>query len=140
MGTEHRASYTAMGEPVAAAARLEQLARGWGARVLVSESVVEHCEGKFVFRELDLVRLPRRAVAVHVFELLAREGELDEAQLKHVDTFTLGLKAFRERRFKQARELFAALPDDVATRRWIERAQRYDANPPGESWDGTCVD
>src|SRR5205823_3204052 len=69
MGTEHRMAYTVMGEPVASAKRIEGLARGWGARVLVTHSVMEHAGPAFTFRELDLVRLVRRTEPVRVFEL-----------------------------------------------------------------------
>jgi adenylate cyclase len=140
MGTEHRAAYTVMGEPVAAAARLEALARGWGVRVLVTEAVVEHCDELFVFRELDRVRFPRRVGAVRVFELVGRQDEVPQAARAELAKFTLALKVFHERRFKEARGLFAALKEDAATRRYALRATKLDDHPPSEAWDGTCDD
>jgi adenylate cyclase len=140
MGTEHRAAYTVMGEPVAAAGRLESLARGWGVRVLVTVAVVEHCGKRFVFRELDKVRLPRRVAAEPVYELVGRNDAVGAGKLEELDRFGQALRAFQERRFKEARGLFAALPQDVATQRYALRAVKLDDQPPSEAWDGTCND
>ncbi len=139
MGTEHRASYTVMGEPVAGAARLEGLARGWGVRVLVTESVVEHCNRLFVFRELDTVRLARRDAPQRIFELVGRTGDLDAAEQDALSKFSVALGAFHAGRFKEARGLFAALKSPQA-QRYAKRAAAYEAMPPPQSWDGVVDD
>jgi adenylate cyclase len=137
MGTEHHATYSVMGEPVACAARLESLARKWDVRVLVTDAVVEHAGDKFVFREIDTVRLPRREKPVRLFELISRAGELDSSRLERLQKYAVALGAYQARRFKEARHLFLALNEDAAVRRYLARAARYEEKPPAESWDGT---
>jgi adenylate cyclase len=139
MGTEHRAAYTVMGEVVAAAARLEPLARAWDARILVTEAVVESAGDDFVFRELDRVRFARREEPVTVFELLGRKGELGPLELERLQKFALGLGAFWARRFAEAQALFATGPD-LASRRWAARAARCVEAPPPEGTLGVDLD
>jgi adenylate cyclase len=136
MGTEHRATYTVMGEPVAAAFRLESIARRWDVRILVTESVVEHAGSAFAFREIDTLRLPRREKPVRVYELVGRAAELDSARLERLQKYAVALGAYQARRFKGARHLFMAMNEDEAIKRYIARAARYEEQPPPESWDG----
>ncbi len=136
MGTEHRMSYSVMGEPVATAARLESIARKWDVRLLVTDSVVEHAGDKFVFREIDTVRLPRREKPVKVYELVGRAAELDSPRLERLQKYAAALGAYQARRFKEARHLFLAMNEDEATKRYVARSARYEEKPPPESWDG----
>ncbi|MBK7863330.1 MAG: adenylate/guanylate cyclase domain-containing protein [Archangiaceae bacterium] len=136
MGTEHRATYSVMGEPVASAARLESLARKWDVRVLVTDAVVEHVGEKFVFREIDTVRLPRRDKPVKLYELVGRPGELDSPRLERLQKYAVALGAYQARRFKEARHLFLGMNEDQTIRRYLARAARYEEKPPPESWDG----
>jgi len=136
MGTEHRMTYTVMGEPVATAARLESIARKWDVRVLVTDAVVEQAGAKFAFREIDTVRLPRREKPVKVFELVGRASELDSPRLERLQKYAAALGAYQARRFKEARHLFMALNEDEAIKRYVARSAKYEEKPPPESWDG----
>lgn len=139
MGTMHRVNYTVMGEPVATAARLESLAKHYGARILVGPSVTQAAGDRFVFRDVDLVRLGRAAEPIRVSELLGRSDELqDEAPALARYAEALGL--YRSRRFAEASVAFDALaaerPHDALVRRYADRCRAYLETPPPEGWDG----
>ncbi|MBL8954086.1 MAG: adenylate/guanylate cyclase domain-containing protein [Myxococcaceae bacterium] len=136
MGTEHRMTYTVMGEPVATAARLESLARKWDVRMLVTEAVVDAAGEKYTFREIDVVRLPRREKPVKVYELVGRSADLDAPRLERLQKYGAALGAYQARRFKEARHLFMAMNEDEAIKRYVARAAKYEEKPPPESWDG----
>jgi adenylate cyclase len=70
LGSTERMNYTALGNTVNLAARLEGLNKQFGTAILVSESVylrVQHC---FQFRPLDSVVAKGMSKGTHVFELV----------------------------------------------------------------------
>ncbi len=138
MGTEHRATYTVMGEPVASAFRLEAMAKKWDVRIVVTESVVEQAGEKYVFRELDLVRLPRIEKPVRIYELIGKASDLDAGRLERLQKYAVALGAYQARRFKEARHLFMLMNEDAAVKRYIARSAKYEETPPPETWDGVA--
>jgi adenylate cyclase len=138
MGTTHRVNYTVMGEPVATAARLETLAKRYGVRILVGETLVEEAQDNYLFRPVDMVRLGREGQAIRIFELLAPVSQA--AAFAWVRDFELAHAAWRERRFQDAYTGFQALaqqrPDDPVIARYVTRSASFVAKPPAESWDG----
>ncbi len=139
MGTMHRVNYTVMGDPVATAARLESLAKHYGARILVGPAVVAGAGPRFLFREVDSVRFGRSPSPVRVSELLGLAVEL-EAEGPQLERFAAALNHYQKRRFPEARGVFEALaklrPGDRLIERYLARCRYYEATPPPEAWDG----
>jgi adenylate cyclase len=69
-GAPSRLSYTALGDGVNLAARLEPLCKQYGVQVLVSEAVVRATGDEFVFRRIDRVTVKGKTEAVDVYELI----------------------------------------------------------------------
>lgn len=138
MGTLHRVNYTVMGEPVATAFRLEALAKKYGARTLVGESLEEECREKFLFRQVDVLRLGREGEPVKVFELLADREKLKG--FEWVAQWEAGAKLFAERKFAEAAKAFEALhelrPRDEVIDRYLAACRVYEKQAPGEGWLG----
>ncbi|MCU0697828.1 MAG: CHASE2 domain-containing protein, partial [Myxococcaceae bacterium] len=138
MGTIHRVNYTVMGEPVATAFRLEAIAKRYGSRVLVAQPVVDAANDEFLFRRIDRLRLGRLAEPLEVYELIGRA--VDRERLgPRLERHEVAMKAWRERRFAEALELFKALAaeaDDALVDRYVARCERCVVTPPPESWDG----
>lgn len=138
MGTLHRVNYTVMGEPVATAFRLESLAKHYGVRTLVGETLVEEAKDTYLFRAIDTVRMGREGQPIRIFELLAPLGERD--QFEWVEQYESAHLAWKERRFAEALEAFTALavlrPEDAVIARYVKRCGAYVATPPPAEWDG----
>jgi class 3 adenylate cyclase len=133
LGSADAQYYTAMGDAVNLASRLEGACKEYGTRTLVSEETVREAHGAVVARELDLVRVKGRGHPVRVFELIGPAGTPLPA---HVTRYAEALALFRARRFDEAGALFAMSPEDPPSRVFALRCQALKAAPPAEGWDG----
>jgi class 3 adenylate cyclase len=69
VGAGQRMSFTLLGDTVNLAARLEELNKAHGTRILVSESTRDACGGQFVFAALGNVVVRGRSDAVALFSI-----------------------------------------------------------------------
>ena len=76
MGSRARLAYTAVGDAVNVAARLEGLSKEYGVRVVIGEATREAAGPAFEYRFLDVVAVKGRNTPVTVYELLGRAGSL----------------------------------------------------------------
>jgi class 3 adenylate cyclase len=76
VGTGNRMSFTLLGDTVNLAARLEELNKEYGTRILASESTRAACGRSFAFQPLGKVSVRGRSEAVAVFSIdpLLQEG------------------------------------------------------------------
>lgn len=145
MGSAARFDYTVLGDAVNLGARLESLTKVYRVDVLVGEDTVEQAGDRFVFRELDRVRVKGRAGAVRVYELRreqkpsGRNGDQPYAA-SALKRYAEALAAYRARDWDGAesgyREFLADHPDDGPAQVMLERIATLRADPPGEDWDG----
>jgi len=133
MGTDIRFDFTAIGDTVNLASRLEGLCKLYGTRTIVSESTVSALPPDVFpgLRELDLIKVKGKDKPVVIYELLE---EIDPALRER---FASALRLYREGRFKEAREIFNALGDeykDNPSRMFASRCDEIKQAPP--DWAG----
>lgn len=139
MGAEQRFNYTAIGDTVNLASRLEGLNKMYRTHIIVSEFTFADAKDKFTFRELDYVRVKGKQKPIVIYELVSRKGG-DPAKERFCSIFSSALALYRERRFSEAMDSFGSAlkeePDDGPSSVYMERCRGYLTDPPPEDWDG----
>ncbi len=142
MGSDTLFDYTAIGDNVNLAARLEGLNKYYGTEIIISGSTAASLDDQFVLRELDLVRVKGKQQQVAIFELMstAPPDPNLEAFLK---LYHQGLEYLRQRQWEEAVTAFSAAlrlrPQDHQGHRYLALAQQYLAEPPGPEWQGLSI-
>ncbi|HEV7498613.1 MAG TPA: adenylate/guanylate cyclase domain-containing protein, partial [Vicinamibacteria bacterium] len=136
-GAPERMSFTALGDGVNLASRLEGLNKQYGTTVLVSESVREEAQEAFAFRLLDVVAVKGRTRGVRVYELLGRaDAAVDRGPQR---AYERALERYWARDFGGALAILDAQLADPPSHVLAERARALAANPPPAEWDGVYV-
>jgi adenylate cyclase len=138
-GASARLSYTALGDGVNLAARLEPLCKQYGIIALASEDVATAAKDEFVFRRIDRVAVKGKTKGIDVYELLGAKGD-ELAILTCARTYEEAFEAYLKRDFERALELLREhVETDTPCEVLFARCKAYCAEPPAEGWDGVYV-
>jgi adenylate cyclase len=138
-GAPTRLAYTALGDGVNLAARLESLCKHYGVLSLVSDDARAAAGDAFVFRRIDRVAVKGKTRGVDVFELLGDRGD-DALKVDDARAYERAFEAYLERRFERAIELLGPQVDrDRPSAVLLARCEALRAAPPPEGWDGVHV-
>ena len=140
MGSSLRYGYTAMGDSVNLASRLEGLNKEYNTRIIISESTYRELKSdRTLVRELDLIRVKGKQLPVTIYEVLDAAA-LGDAGRELVESFARGLAEYRKRDWRGAAQAFEQVldrwPDDGPARVYLARSEDYLAEGPDANWDG----
>jgi adenylate cyclase len=101
MGSRLRRAYTAMGDAVNVASRLEGRTRHYGVGILVGESTRQTIED-VAFREIDRIKVKGKDEAISIYEPLGLAAGLDAQRHEELRIWWQALRAYRSRNWELA--------------------------------------
>ena len=141
LGSSERLNYTAIGDPINVASRLESINKNYKTRIIVSDTVYEQIKDKFILRMIDYVVVKGRSQSCYIYELLTDDIKNLEFDLDaYSSSFKQGFFAYKQqlwnKAIKQFKKCLEIYPTDTIAPIFIERCQYFKSNPPPPGWDG----
>ncbi|MDR3476736.1 MAG: adenylate/guanylate cyclase domain-containing protein [Gammaproteobacteria bacterium] len=129
LGSSERLNYTALGDTVNIASRLEAINKIYKTHIIVSETVYNKLKYSFFFRLLDNVKIKGRSHSIVIYELLGDDiGQVPYDLEAYNAEFEKGFVAYEEKKWREAIAYFqhclAIYPEDAVARIFIARCQK----------------
>ncbi len=146
MGTAQRMDYSVLGDTVNTAARLEGQSKTYGVDIVIGPNTHEQVPD-FATLRLDNIQVKGKTVGLLVYALMGDEELAKDPEfikIKEMDEAMLN--AYTAQQWEEAKALLVELRSqgerfklDVLCDLYESRIKAYEAEPPGEDWDGIFI-
>lgn len=104
IGSTNHFNYTALGDTVNLASRLEATGKEYEVNTIISESVKEQIGDMFALRELDTIAVKGKTNGIRIYELLGLASDIRSR--KTADAYEQALALYRSGKYLEAGKLW----------------------------------
>ena len=134
IGSLERIQFSAIGDGVNLASRLEASNKVYGTGILMSGNTAKILEKNYHLREIDTVLVPGKDIPVDIFELIDPENYIPQL----VNLYSNALKSYRNKNIDEAikhwQECTKINPSDNASQIMLKRTLKLKESGVSDSW------